>query len=1076
MHSLDSRSRNFGILVLRHEGFDTQPGYNESNPIGILAKNVTGRQVPAAGGRFLDNKRTVGNVMPWLCWPKDTRPAPAHAPIWPAIVGDEQETSEIPTKVTPKIGGGGGVSRSGGTTFSGTQTSGNPYSQFPQPQVEPQKGNTTALPADSVNTMLPVKTSAMQPDIRFAPVGYATPMDPHGRGPLWPIFPKGFYGLALPATDEPKQINLFMPTDPRLFAINNGNEPEMGSMVCDTDDDDEIDPERIARLQSAFRVIKSPYNRTANAIALQLSRAENHDCGGGFVIDHDRGDVIGSLSFIYGGPFDVGDDADSHHLSNDGDGNSINPVHLSLDALFKHRTSRDMDGPLHHEGYFQGAQDFPFSSFVKFEWDPAIGKHRWRAKVPIYIPNTDTPTQTPPPTDRPPPNEPSGGSGVPGSGGAPPGAPGGGDVGKPPQGPAPGGQPPESSGGSNDDGPSEGPVVPWDPEAPDWRDGDKWRAPDDKKKGDGAGKPPVDGGKGGGGKPKGQGDPPGRMPVGPLPGGGGFGGWDPDPFAGWIGWKPGKNGGKKKQAERAARAAAKKARKEGKKKERQEKNKKNKNAVRWIVPPDDTPLVPRSQNEPFKHGFGPKFKGQPQFRMVPPPVPFAFSPDIHAGVPKGGGGGNGTPTPVTSTPTPGVTITPPAQGPRPSGGLPGPQCPPAIVNEIMLPSIILRPQCYSLTAPDLRYDNAPNLIDVVKHDRATPVTGHIQAYGAQGGAVGSDPGLSAPNNWLYTVRPRTGRWWQGSGNGGAWMTPGEVDLADMSTDLDPQNVVQSTNYFGMAPQVYFGVGLPDLAQGGMRTGYRWGADRSGNATFSRMDSSGVATDILELGADGIVSVFPRGVAAGQGAQVNLYEPGGVNSIAFQAPDALADDIVYVMPTTDPTAGQVLSASAPSGGVSTLSWVAASPPTGLSTLYATAVQTATAGTGLPEALATYTVPAATMTGNGDAVIVRAFGKFAVNTNPKSVGLVWDATTVLVSNNITPSPNGGSWSIEAKVMFRSPTVGSATGSLMVGAVPQSCLTTAPSCAFASPLAVTVVAVDNGTAGDIICDGFEVENAPV
>lgn len=949
MKTLDSRSRNFGVLVLRHEGFDTQPGYDESNVIGMLAKNVIGRQTPMAGGRFIDKKGSVGNVSGGFLWPKNTRKAPLHFfNCAPAIIAGDDAQPTVPSKA-PKVTQSGGVVQSGGTVRPGAQLAGNPAAKMPQPQLDAKRGSTTALPADDINAMLPVKSVDMQPDDALAPVGYSTPMDAHGRGPLWPIFPKGFYGIAMPATDMTRQINYFFPTDPRILAINNGNEPEMGTIVCDTDDDDEIDPLRYARMQSLVRVIKSPYNSNANSLALQLSRAQNHDCIGGMVIDHDRGDVIAMLSMIYGGFIDVGDPADKYHLGKDGDGNSMNPAKLSLQSIFQHRFSRDMNGPLLHEGYWGGAQDFPFSAFTKFEWDPAANAHRWRTKVPIYTPNTDTPSKTPPPTKTPPkepPNEPTpgGGNNPPGGGGVPPGAPGGCDVGGPPPdppGPNPAGQPPNvpsgpaGSGGEGGgdptagDGPNPGPGVPWDPDGDGTPYGPDYPPGYDPKKdgppGPGAGKPPGGGG-GGNPPPKGQGDPPGKMPVGPLGGddGAGFGGWDPNPFGGPFGWKPGGNGSKEKQEARAKRKAAKAAKKKQKQKDKDDKNKKKKKGWHWVDPPDpgDLKIPGVNQPEPFRHGPGDRFKGLPQFRMIPPPVPNALSPDFHPEVPKGGGGGNPTPTPVTSVPTPGVTITPPALGPRPSGGLPGIQCPPAMVNEIMLPSIIARPQHYSLSAPDLRYDNNPNIVDVVQHDRSTPVTGHMQAYGAQGGAVGGNPGLTTAGRWIYTVRPRAGtRWWQGSGNGGWWITTPETDLADMNSRLNPQNITQSKTYFGAAPRVYFGVGLPDLNQGGMYTGYRWGADRSGNATFDRMDGSGIATPILDLGADGLVTVLPRGGSAGQGGEIVLASPDGTSTIAFQAPDSTTSNLVLVMPDADPGVGDALSVASIAGDVVTMEWAA-----------------------------------------------------------------------------------------------------------------------------------------------------------
>jgi hypothetical protein len=69
---------------------------------------------------------------------------------------------------------------------------------------------------------------------------------------------------------------------------------------------------------------------------------------------------------------------------------------------------------------------------------------------------------------------------------------------------------------------------------------------------------------------------------------------------------------------------------------------------------------------------------------------------------------------------------------------------------------------------------------------------------------------------------------------------------------------------------------------------------------------------------GVVSFGQGSTAAGE---IRLLEDtdDGSNYSAFRG-SARSANITYVMPTTDPTSGQVLSASAPSSNVSTLSWI------------------------------------------------------------------------------------------------------------------------------------------------------------
>ena len=74
--------------------------------------------------------------------------------------------------------------------------------------------------------------------------------------------------------------------------------------------------------------------------------------------------------------------------------------------------------------------------------------------------------------------------------------------------------------------------------------------------------------------------------------------------------------------------------------------------------------------------------------------------------------------------------------------------------------------------------------------------------------------------------------------------------------------------------------------------------------------------------------FDGPMILGQGAtaagELRLLEDSddGSNYSAFRG-SARAGNIIYTMPTADPTAGQVLSAGAPSGGISALSWETAS---------------------------------------------------------------------------------------------------------------------------------------------------------
>jgi hypothetical protein len=67
------------------------------------------------------------------------------------------------------------------------------------------------------------------------------------------------------------------------------------------------------------------------------------------------------------------------------------------------------------------------------------------------------------------------------------------------------------------------------------------------------------------------------------------------------------------------------------------------------------------------------------------------------------------------------------------------------------------------------------------------------------------------------------------------------------------------------------------------------------------------------------SVFRLGVPSTTTGSLRLASAGSANTQTHQAPSTPASSLTFVWPSTDPTAGQKLTASAPSGGVVTLTW-------------------------------------------------------------------------------------------------------------------------------------------------------------
>jgi hypothetical protein len=79
-----------------------------------------------------------------------------------------------------------------------------------------------------------------------------------------------------------------------------------------------------------------------------------------------------------------------------------------------------------------------------------------------------------------------------------------------------------------------------------------------------------------------------------------------------------------------------------------------------------------------------------------------------------------------------------------------------------------------------------------------------------------------------------------------------------------------------------------------------------------------STDTLYVGTGGIVVAQSATLAGGWSGKE--LSGNGTNFLGFKVPDAITSDRTYLLIDTAPSAGQVMAWSAPSGGVSTQSWV------------------------------------------------------------------------------------------------------------------------------------------------------------
>lgn len=231
----------------------------------------------------------------------------------------------------------------------------------------------------------------------------------------------GTHGITLAATNENSQELIFFGADSRLIAVHHAGDYEMGTLVADLDKDDNIDPKRMARLQSLTRVLKeidsntvmalaqprrfNPDAESVNYLAWNIGTSGQKDVLGGFVFDQaavavgSLSEAVGMVSARFQGPFDVGEaDGDIHEIGFDADGHKVNPVHLSVDALFVDPArAKATDAPLEFsKNLYLPPTPQPFSAPVHLEYDPAAthvfpgkgnlpGLWRWRAEAMFYI-------------------------------------------------------------------------------------------------------------------------------------------------------------------------------------------------------------------------------------------------------------------------------------------------------------------------------------------------------------------------------------------------------------------------------------------------------------------------------------------------------------------------------------------------------------------------------------------------------------------------------------------------------------------------------------------------------------------
>lgn len=322
--------QNLGVFPLQDHGSD--------RPEIDLRNMLVGGRIQAVGeddARVDYAAMTLGDLHPWRHWPNASREIPAWSMVFAAISlgspggstgGGDSRYADAGTPDSADPGGSPGQAGqrkdSGGYTYDPKRgvyagptkrVRNDPFPQFvpglrPGGFVSPgqrsQSGGSGGSGGGGGGMPALPMFSAASADSRFTPVGHDFPSS-------WPLFPKGWVGVAVAGTDERAQKNIWLPTDPRLLAVNANPVPEMGTIVGDLDPERTWNRERQARLQSAWQVVLLPKIQGVvggGALAMQF-KASRLDSLAGFGVAIGRCDT--TRQRVTTGPGESGDSAES---------------------------------------------------------------------------------------------------------------------------------------------------------------------------------------------------------------------------------------------------------------------------------------------------------------------------------------------------------------------------------------------------------------------------------------------------------------------------------------------------------------------------------------------------------------------------------------------------------------------------------------------------------------------------------------------------------------------------------------------------------------------------------------------
>jgi len=136
-----------------------------------------------------------------------------------------------------------------------------------------------------------------------------------------------------------------------------------------------------------------------------------------------------------------------------------------------------------------------------------------------------------------------------------------------------------------------------------------------------------------------------------------------------------------------------------------------------------------------------------------------------------------------------------------------------------------------------------------------PIVARLQAYGAQGGLPSNYLAGGQGTDFVYSQPP--GRSWYrgGTANGSLAFMGANDDLCYVDKSMAPGGMTRATSYLMTVTGSYFGAGLPEIAGGGVKTGWSWGTNTDGDLEWRFHDGNGTATEHAEFRSDG--SVFTK---------------------------------------------------------------------------------------------------------------------------------------------------------------------------------------------------------------------------